>query len=129
MAVIFPDIEPILVSHLSDSLADFGYADAYVATKKAQPDDPQDIQVIVTASYGRTTDYVVRDASAVIDVYANDYETASTVGMLTAAVILGAPAEHIKKVEVVLGPVRQSDEGPQEKRSLSVDFVIKGSTL
>jgi hypothetical protein len=129
MAVIFPDIEPILVSHLQTELASYGYEDTYVATKKAQPDDPQETQVIITASYGQTNDFVLRNASAVIDVYADSYAGASELGLLVATIVLGVPGDDIKKAEVVLGPVRQADEAPQEKRSMSVDFVVKGSTL
>lgn len=129
MAVLFPDIEPILVAHLKDTLPDYGYGDTYVATIKAQPDNPQTSQVIITASYGQTLDDVRREASAVLDVYADDYETASDLGMLVGTLILSVPFSHIKKATVTLGPVRQSDEAPQEKRSMSVDFVVKGSTL
>lgn len=129
MSVIFPDIEPVLVAHLKDVLPAYGFGDTYVATKKAQPDNPQPSQVVVTASYGATLDYVRREASAVLDVYANDYATASELGMLVGTLILEVPTESVKRIVVTLGPVRQSDEAPQEKRSMSVDMVVKGSTL
>jgi len=125
MAVIFPDIEPVIVSYLSGV---FGEG-VYVATKKAQPDNPQSYQVIVTGSYSRTNDKVLRDASAVIDVYADTYADASDLAVFVSAIIPEIVGSTIKKAEVVLGPVRQSDEAPQEKRSISVDFVVKGSTL
>lgn len=125
MAVVFPDIEPILVSYLSGILS----GDVYVATKKAQPDDPQSYQVIITGSYGQTLDHVRREASAVIDIYADSYSEASDLAVFVSAVIPQVVGDVIKKSEVILGPVRQTDEAPQEKRSISVDFIVKGSTL
>lgn len=130
MAVIFPDIEPILVSHLRDSLEEWGYTEVRVATKKAPASaDQPPTQVVVTAAYNQTLDLVRRSASCVIDVYADTYADASDLGMLVATLVLGVPGEDIKKAEVVIGPVRQSDEAPQEKRSMTVDFIVKGSTL
>lgn len=128
--VIFPDIEPILVAHLKNSLSDLGYSDVRVSTKKAPADVTQPAkQVVIIAAYNQTLDYVRRQASAVIEVYADEYADASELGMLVATLILQVPGDDIKKAEVVLGPVRQADDTKKEKRSMSVDFVVKGSTL
>ena len=131
MAVYFPDIEPILVDHIRDSLALYGYDEVHVATKKAGPQvTPQPLQqVVVIASYGPTVDYVINNASAVIDIYATEYATASELAILTAAVVSELAGAVIKKATITLGPIRQSDEAPEEKRSMSVDLVVKGSTL
>lgn len=130
MAIFFPDIEPLIVAYLKDALPTFGYVDTFVATKKPAPDATQhDTSVVVTGSYEQTLDEVRRDASAVIDIYGSDYATASELAGLVAALIVDIIGDPIKRASVVLGPVRQTDEGPQEKRSLSVDFVVKGQTL
>lgn len=130
MAIHFPDIEPLIVAYLKDALPAVGYVDTFVATKKPAPDALQhDTSVIVTGSYQQTLDEVRRDASAVLDIYGSDYATASELAGLVAALIVDITGDPIKRASVVLGPVRQTDEGPLEKRSLSVDFVVKGQTL
>lgn len=130
MTVFFPDIEPLIVAHLKDALASVGYGSTFVATKKPAADSSQhDSAVIVTGSYQTTLDLVRRDASAVIDIYAVDYATASELAGLVAALIVDIVGDPIKRASIVLGPVRQTDEGPQEKRSLSVDFIVKGQPI
>lgn len=126
MAIIYPDIEQILVAHLKATLPN----DVYVATKKAPADVTQPAkQVVIVGNYAGTLDVVRREATVTVDVYASDYLTASDLARLVAAVIVEPPAEHIKFAEIALGPVRLTDEGPQEKRSLSVDLIVKGSNL
>lgn len=127
MAVIFPDIEPILVAHLKTELVDAGYDDVYVATKRAQPDDEQSLQVIVNASYQGTVERVLREGSAVIEVFSTDYEDANQVALTVGAVLDSVVGDPIKMVEVSLGPVRLADDGPFERRSLSVDLMVKGT--
>ena len=133
MAVIYPDVEKIIVSFLKaelDSISDPLAADVRVATKKAAPDEVQPAkQVVIVGSYNNTLDGPLRAASLVVDVYATDYETASSLALLVAAVIVECIGDPIKRAVVVVGPVRLTDETPDEKRSLSVDLTVKGSTL
>lgn len=133
MPVIYPDIEPILVSFLQTelgSLSDPLGQDVRVATKKAAPDEVQPAkQIVIVASYNTTLDGPIRAASAAIDVYAEDYETASSLALLTAALIVECVGDPIKRAIVTVGPVRLTDETPDEKRSISVDLTVKGQTL
>lgn len=133
MAIIYPDIEKIVVSFLKnelDSLSDPLAADVRVATKKAAPDEVQPAkQVVIVGSYNSTLDGPLKAASLVVDVYAADYETASSLALLVAALIVECIGDPIKRAVVVVGPVRLTDETPDEKRSLSVDLTVKGSTL
>jgi hypothetical protein len=130
MTIIFPDIEPIIVSYLQDSLPAYGYGTTSVATKKPAPDaTTPSSSIVVTGAYQATLDHVRREASAILDIYATDYATASELASLVAALMPDILGAEFKKSDVALGPVRQADEGPQEKRSLSVDFIVKGITL
>lgn len=130
MAVIFPDIEPLIVEFLTESLATVTDVDVRVGTKKLPPEVPMpSAEVVVVGNYTGTADVVRQEATLTIDVYSMDYATASDIGLLVGALIVQIPGEHIKRAVVVLGPVRLSDESPLEKRSLSVDLIVKGSTL
>ncbi|HLP97656.1 MAG TPA: hypothetical protein VK149_04345 [Sideroxyarcus sp.] len=130
MAIIFPDIEPVIVAHLVDRLADIDdpiATDVRVGTIKLPPGSEASKEVIVTASYGTTLQHMVREASAVIEVYADDYETASELALLVGAIITQIPHDPIKRAIVTVGPVRTTEEPPREKRTLSVDFTVKGT--
>jgi hypothetical protein len=132
MPIIFPDLELIIVNHL---VAEFDavageYGSVRVGTKKTAPGQTvPDREVVITANYTSTTQDMIRDASAVIDVYSNDYAEASLIGNLTAALITTVTGDSIKRAVVTLGPVRMAEEGPAEKRSLYIDFTVKGSEL
>lgn len=133
MAVIFPDIEKTLVTYFNTALAaqDTDLAsDVRVATKKAQPDETQPSkEIILTVSYNAEQDYVMRDASAVIEIYASDYATANELALLVDALVRDCTGTEIKLAEVRLGPVRIGEEGPYEKRYLDVRLVVKGTNL
>lgn len=130
MAVIFPDIEPLIVEFLNESLATATALEVRVGTKKLPPEATvPDAEVVVVGNYSGTLDIIRQEATLTIDVYSADYATASDIGLLVGAFIVQIPGEHIKRAVVTLGPVRLTDESPLEKRSLSVDLVVKGSTL
>lgn len=130
MAVIFPDIEPLIVEFLNESLATATALEVRVGTKKLPPEATvPDAEVVVVGNYSGTLDVIRQEATLTIDVYSADYATASDIGLLVGALIVQIPGEHIKRAVVTLGPVRLTDESPLEKRSLSVDLVVKGSTL
>jgi hypothetical protein len=131
MAVIFPDIEPLIVDHLTASLALSGVTGVRIGTKKlpAGTTAPATAEVVVIGNYTGTLDDVRSDATLTIDVYSQSYANASEIGLLVGALIVQIPGEHVKRAVVSLGPVRLEDEAPLEKRSLSVDLIVKGSTL
>jgi hypothetical protein len=131
VAVIYPDIEKLLVAHLDAALADiYGAGEVRVGTKKAPADSTQPArEVVIVGQYSGSLDDVRAQASAVIDVYADQYETASELGLLCGALVVDISKEHIKRAVVSLGPVRLVEESTQEKRSLSVDLVVKGAPL
>lgn len=129
MPVIFPDVEALVVSHLVASYAERNI-DVRVGTKKTKPGQEQPAkEVVVTCNYSGTLDPVRSEATLTLDVYASAYADATELALITGAIIVTIPGEHVKRAVVTLGPVRLSDEAPLEKRSLSVDLIVKGSTL
>lgn len=131
--VIFPDIEKTLVAYLVAALAGNGSQTAQgvrVGTKKAQPDEDQPAkEVVVTAAYNAEQDYVLKTATATLEVYADDYGTANRLSLLVEALIRGCTGEEIKRAQVRLGPVRIAEEGTQEKRYLDIGLIVKGTDL
>jgi hypothetical protein len=131
--VIFPDVEVVLVSYFNSALAALATPlsnGVRVGTKKAQPDQAQPAkEIVINVGYNEEVEYVTKVATVTLEVYANDYGTASQLGLLTEALIRNATGSTIKKVEVRLGPVRTTEEGQQERRSIDVELVVKGSTF
>ena len=128
--IIFPDIEVTVVSYLKSALATAGQGSVRVATKHSQPDQALPVeQVVVIAAYNFEDPFVMKLATVTLEVYANTYARANALGLLVESLIRGATGEQIKKVEVRLGPVRTSDEGEQERRSIDVEMTVKGSNL
>lgn len=126
--VIFPDIETTIVAYLKNALTSAGESSVRVATKKSQPDQnlPPE-QVVVIGSYELEVEYVTKSATLTIEVYANDYARANHLGLLVESLIRGVVGNEIRRVRVRLGPVRTTDEGDQERRSIDVELIVKGS--
>lgn len=130
--LIFPDIEKTLVAYFKQALEAQETelaADVRVATKHSQPDETTPSkQLVIVASYDQeTTDKVTRLASVTLDVYADDYATASSLALLVEALARECTGAEIKRAELRLGPVRTSEEGQQERRSLDVELTVKGT--
>ena len=127
MAVIFPDIELTLVSYFNTALAGQGVR---VGTIHSQPDETTPLkELVITAAYNEEVNYVTKRATVTLEVYASDYQTASSLGLLVESLVRGAVGEEIKRVSVRLGPVRNIEETEYEKRSLDVELVVKGSDV
>jgi hypothetical protein len=131
--LIFPDVEVVLVSYFKTALAALATplsTGVRVATVKAQQDQSQPAkEIIINVSYNEEVEYVTRVASVTLEVYANSYGIASQLGLLTEALARECVGGVIKKAEVRLGPVRTSESSEQERRSLDIELVIKGSTV
>ena len=128
--VVFPDLEPIVVSALQafidDSFEAFA-TDVRVGTKKLPSGSIPQSEVVVMAAYQDTVNKVMRNAQLMIEVYADDYATASQLAHFVAARCPHLVGDPIKFAEVSVGPARLAEEGPQEKRSMTVDLVVKGA--
>lgn len=130
MAVIFPDIEKTLVSYFNTALPANGATGVRVGTVKAQPDETQPTkELVITVAYNAELDYVRKAASATIEVYADTYANANTLALLVESLVRGCVGEEIKMAEVRIGPVRLPEDSTQEKRSLDVGLIVKGTNL
>ena len=132
--LIFPDIEKTLVAYFKQALEDSGSelaADVRVATKHSQPDETTPSkQLVIIAAYNQDTiDRVTKLASVTLEVYADDYATASSLAFLVEALARECTGPEIKRVETRLGPVRTNEEGQQERRSLDLEVIVKGADL
>jgi trehalose/maltose hydrolase-like predicted phosphorylase len=127
--VIFPDVEVTIVSYLKSALTAAGESSIRVATKHSQPDQVLPVeQVVVIAAYNFEQQFVMKVATVTLEVYANTYARANALGLLVESLIRGAVGDQIKKVEVRLGPVRTSEDSDQERRSLDVEILVKGTS-
>lgn len=132
MAVIFPDIEKVLIEYLVNSFASLDVPlsnGVRFGTVKLDPSVSVAKEVVVVGNYSGNLDRVRASAIATVDVYSPDYGTASELALLVAAVVVGISGDEVKRAVVTLGPVRLTDESPLEKRSLTVELIVKGSTL
>lgn len=133
MAVIFPDVEVLLVEYLQTQLdlqATPLAANVRVATQVAPPQITRPAkQVVVNVAPQEVYNYVLQRSTVTIDVYASTYADASNLGLLVAALVPGMSGEQIKEATLRLGPVRTTEETDYERRSLDVELVVKGTDL
>jgi hypothetical protein len=128
MPILYPDIEQTLVSYFNTALDG---ENVRVATKHSPPGQTTPAkQLVITVSYGSETGQrVTKDATATLEVYADTYAGASSLGLLVEALVRDCVGDQIKRAEVRLGPVRTTEVSGQEKRSLDVALVVKGATI
>jgi hypothetical protein len=132
MAVVFPDVEKLLVAHLQTALnTHYGSGVVRVATKKApaETNPYPSREVVIAAQYQGVRENVLQEVTAVVDVYANTYENASDLALVTGALVVTISRQYVKRAVVSVGPIRLLEDSTQEKRTLSVDITVKGSTL
>jgi len=121
----YSDIEVILIGYLKEKLEELEMDDILVSVKKSKNNNLKEI--IITANYNDEFTPVHRNASAVIDIYAPSYGEANSLSLIVEALIREATIGDIKKVEVVLGPTRTTELTQSERRSISVDLIIKAN--
>ena len=130
--LIFPDVERELVAYFQDALAARPEAvceDVRVSVRKAAPSTTPypSKELVITASLGRPTQRVLRDATATLDVYAPTYGEASELARIVDALALECLGDVFKKADVTISNVRTTEEGTSERRSSSLDLVVKAT--
>jgi hypothetical protein len=127
MPVKYNDIEKDLVAYIVAGLAD---ATVRVGTMKlpAAKTEPAK-QVVISATLGAESELMLRYGQVVIDIYANDYATASDLAYKVESLVRRATGTNIKHVTVQTGPVRLGDDSGQERRSLSAEVVVKATDI
>lgn len=130
MAVLFPDVEKTVVSFINAQLVGSTYAGTRVATKKNLPDETAPSkQIVVSVTYNGEQSFVLKTASLTLEVFADDYSTASGLALWLESKIRLLAGDPVKQVIVRLGPVRGSDDTRQEVRMLDVELLVKGTTV
>jgi hypothetical protein len=123
--IYFQDIEAELVAYFSSN---FDPSNLLVATKLPAPDetDVPDNVLVITVAPGQDKTPVSRYYGVVLELYAVDYATASSLSQALDYYLRNATeAPSIKSVRVINGPIRLGEEGPKEKRSFSAELVVK----
>ena len=125
MTVKYNDIEKDLVAFIIAGLADGSVRVGTMKLPATKTEPPK--QVVISATLGAETEIMLRYGQVVIDVYANDYATASDLGYKVESLVRRATGTNIKHVTVQTGPVRLGDDSGQERRSLSAEVVVKAT--
>jgi hypothetical protein len=133
-AVIFPDVEKVLVADIKTKLT--ARSESYtngvtVATIKPAPDvSPYPSKIVVIRSDGGPElDHVRKLERVSVLVYANTYADASNLARMVQALFRTTTGEDIKQVTAVLSPVRVDEEGPQQARYMTFEIITKAKTL
>jgi len=128
MTVIYPDIEATLVTYFTTALDS---ENVRVGTKHTQPDETlPDKQLVINVAYNsETAARVTKEATVTLEVYANGTIEANNLALLVEALARDCVGTEIKRAEVRLGPVRTNEESEQERRSIDVGLVVKGTDL
>lgn len=133
-AVIFPDVEKVLVADIKTKLT--ARSESYtngvtVATIKPAPDvSPYPSKIVVIRSDGGPElDHVRKLERVSVSVYANTYADASNLARMVQALFRTTTGEDIKQVTAVLSPVRVDEEGPQQARYMTFEIITKAKTL
>lgn len=125
MAVKYNDIEIDLVAAIKTGLNDSSVRVGTMKLSATSSEPPK--QVIVSATLGAEVEVMIRYGQVVIDVFANDYATASDLAYKVESILRRATGTNIKHVTVQTGPVRIGDDSGQEHRSLSAEVVVKAT--
>ena len=133
-AVIFPDVEKVLVAAVKAELETRteSYAqNVHVSTIKPAADiTPYPSRIIVIrGDGGPKLDWVRKSERVGITIWANSYSDASDLARLIEALSVTMTGEFIKLTQVILSPVRVDEAGPQECRYMTLELITKGSTL
>lgn len=125
MAVIYADIEATLVAYLKTALPD-----VHIATKKVGPDKEQpEKQIVITVAWAGDKEQVLKYAGVVLDVYADNDIACTNLALLAEAHLREATVDAIKKVVIIAGPIRQTEDSNQEKRSISAEVTVQATSL
>lgn len=129
MTVLFPDIEPIVVSFFSSAISastETVLDGVRVGTKKLSEEYEVASEVVITANYGSTVNKVLRNATVTVDVYSDSYSKASNIATLLTAFSPNIVGEQIKFAEVSVGPIRVAESSTKERRAFTLDLAVKG---
>lgn len=132
---IFPDLEVLLVSRLSDALNQSGETvaeDVVVSVKKPAPNvSPYPSKIVTIRCDGGFDEErnIVRREAVGVNVYCEDYRTANELARLVEALLRGLVGGEIKLVEMTLSPVRVDNPAQEEQRFMTASIVTQSVEL
>ena len=134
MAVIFPDIEKILVQRLQEALdarTEPFAANVAVSTIKPSSDvlPYPERMVVIRGDGGPRLDHVRKLERAGITIWCNTYQEASDLARLVEALVKELTVDGIKLVDIALSPVRVAEETQQECRYMTIEAIMQGTNL
>lgn len=132
--VIYPDVEKHLVETLQsllDGRTEPVASGVFVSVKKPPADaSPYPTKtVIIRGDGGADLDHVRRSERVGINVWAPTYGEANELSRLVAALLRETTGDEIKRVRIGLHPTRVDEDGTEEHRYLTAEFVVKGTNL
>lgn len=132
---IFPDLEVLLVSRLSDALNQSGETvaeDVVVSVKKPAANvTPYPSKIVTIRADGGFDEErnIVRREAVGVNVYCGDYKTANDLARLVEALLRGLVGGEIKLVEMTLSPVRVDNPAQEEQRFMTASIVTQSVEL
>lgn len=134
--IIFPDLESEIVLALKTLLTkiDSPYTEnVFVSVKKAPASiAPQPMkQITVRSDGGQIINRVLKEESFGINIWANDFKTASKLASFVEALIPLIPtvSESIKSSTISLSSTAVNEDGEEEQRYITGFTLIRGATL
>lgn len=131
MTTIYPDVEELLVSRISDALNQSAetVADGVVVSvkKPAANVKPYPEKIVTVRADGGFDEErnVVRREAVGINVYCQDYATANELARLVEAIVRGLAGGSIKLVEISLSAVRVDNPAQEEQRFFTASIVTQ----
>jgi len=131
LTTIFPDLEALVVSRLSDALNQSAdpIADGVVVSVKkpaanVKPYPSKIVTVRADGGFQESRNITRRDALGV-NVYCADYKTANELARLVEALLRSLTGGQIKLVEISLSPVRVDNPAQEEQRFMTASIVTQ----
>lgn len=130
--IIYPNTEAVLINSLIAKLTedtDQISNNVYVASKKPLSDAGITGKIItVRNDGGQDITEVTRIERVGINIYADTADEATNLSLTVEAYLRTILNRYIKKVEIILSPVRVDEEGTQERRYLTAEVTVKAET-
>lgn len=133
---IFPDVEKLLITRISDALAALTgnplASGVTVSVKKPAADvKPYPSKIVAVRNDGGSDNEpgVIRRSRISVNVWANDYATASELARLIESILGAQIWGEIKWVETSLSFTRVDNDGPQEQRLGNFVIVTKAANF
>ena len=135
MPTIFPDIEPILLTGISNGLEAHSESVAnnvFVSVKKPDPGNtPYPEKIVTVRSDGGAPAHrdLVRRERIGVNVYAKTYKDASDLARIVDSILRSFSGSGVKLVQSVMSPVAVANNGSEEQRYATYEVVVTATDV